>query len=86
MRRGGTCVESDGGEQTRIRKGQSLLEGEQGAAEMKPSLQEDTKLATLKKVVMREFILGEPNVSGSCKLLSVDAATQTYGFLISYNQ
>lgn len=41
---------SSGGEQTRIREGQSLLEGEQGAAKMNPSLWEDAKLATLKKV------------------------------------
>lgn len=49
MRRGGTCVASGGREHTRIRKGQSVIEGEQGAAERNPSLQEDAELATLKK-------------------------------------
>lgn len=73
MHRGGTCVASDGGEQTRIRKGQSLLEGEQGAGEMKPL--QDTELAALNKLVMGEFILGETNVSLSYKPLSPDAAT-----------
>ena len=77
---------SDGGEQTRIRKGQSLLEGEQGAAEMSPSLEEDAELATLKKGG-EKFILGERNVSPSCKLLSPDAATQPYCYLTtSYSQ
>lgn len=77
---------SDGGEQTRIRKGQSLLEGEQGAAEMNPSLREDTELATLQKGG-KKFILGEPNVSPSYKLLSPDAATQPYCCLTtSYSQ
>lgn len=71
---------SDGGEQTRIRKGQSLLEREQGAAEISPSLWEDTELAAVKKGE-EKFILGEPDVSPSCKLLSSDAATQPHCYL-----
>lgn len=86
MRRGGTCVASDRGEQTRIRKGRSLLEREQGAAGMNPSLQDDAELATLKKRD-KKIILGEPNVSLSRKLLSPDAATQPYCYLTtSYSQ